>query len=187
MSNPARCLLGVFLIVGFSTGGARSDEKAKEQVPLPKPQELKVLNRFLGTWDTDMVAKQAAWTPKEVKSKGVSTFEWMLDGRFMSSKSKSGEPDKIESFQLMTYHPGEKKYFLWFFDSNGAVSEANGTWDADNQTLTWKSEIDENLSSLNLVRFTDRETIDWTMTVRDKTNKVYLDLRGKMKRRKKEE
>jgi hypothetical protein len=187
MSNLVRGLLGVSLFMGFTIAPARSDEKAKEQVPPPKPQELKVLNRFLGTWDTDMVAKKSEWTPKEVNSKGMSKFEWMLDGRFMSSQSKSTGPDKVESFQLMTYHPGDKKFFLWFFDSNGMVSEAQGQWDADNQILTWKSDIDENLASTNQVRFTDRETIDWTMMVKDKTGKVYLDLRGKMKRRKKEE
>lgn len=180
-------VLGLSVAIGSSAVGRAQDKEPKENVPPPKPVELKVLNRFLGAWETDVTSKQAEWTPKEFQSKGVSSFEWMLDGRFMKNISKAVAPEKAESFQLMTYNPVAKKYFMWFFDSSGAVSEADGTWDAENATLTWLSQPDENLTAVNRIRFVDKDNIAWTMLIKDKNNKIYLDLRGKMKRKKEKE
>ena len=174
--------LGVLVVC--SSALAQDKEKEKEPVPPPKPAELKILNRFLGEWETEVVSKPAEWTPKEFQSKGTSKFEWMLDGRFMRNSSKAVAPEKAESFQLMTYNPVAKKYFMWFFDSSGTVSDAEGTWDAENATLTWNSQPDENLTAVNRIRFSDKDNIVWTMLIRDKNNKIYLDLRGKMKRKK---
>lgn len=179
-----RGLWAVVLGVLVLSASGRAQDKDKEPVPPPKPAELKILNRFLGNWDTEVVSKPAEWSPKEFTSKGVSSFEWMLDGRFMKNSSKAVAPEKAESFQLMTYNPVAKKYFMWFFDSSGTVSEAEGTWDAENATLTWTSQPDENLTAVNRIRFTDKDSIAWTMLIRDKNNKIYLDLRGKMARKK---
>ncbi len=181
-----RAALAVALLIVLAPQGEAGDDKEKgeEIVPPPKPPELKVLNRFLGTWDTELVSKPAAWSPKETKSQGVSTFTWTLDGRFLRSVGKSVPPEKAESMQMMTYDPVRKEFYMWFFDSFGTFSESAGQWDADNQVLTWKAEPDEKLTSINRVQFVDKNTVQWTMTIKDKENKLYLDLRGKMQRRK---
>jgi hypothetical protein len=176
-------LILAVLVAGSSLSRAQ-DKDTKEPIAPPKPPELKVLNRFLGNWDTDVTSKKAEWNPKEFQSKGTSSFEWVLDGHFMKNVSKAVAPEKAESFQLITYNPAAKKYFMWFFDSTGAVSEAEGTWDAENATLTWTSMADEKLAVTNRIRFVDKDTIAWTMLIKDKDNKVYLDLRGKMTRKK---
>src|SRR5436309_3305946 len=56
-------------IIGLLVSASLCDE-AKAQGP-PKPPELKVLEKFVGTWDSETVAKPAEWTPKGVKTKGT--------------------------------------------------------------------------------------------------------------------
>jgi hypothetical protein len=45
----------------------------------PKPPEIKVLEKFVGTWDCEMVMKPAGWTPKEVREKSVEVNEIVSD------------------------------------------------------------------------------------------------------------
>ena len=58
----------------------------------PKPPELKVLEKFVGTWDCEIVTKPALWTPKESRMKAVEVNEMALDGWFLHGCSKT--PDR---------------------------------------------------------------------------------------------
>lgn len=49
----------------------------------PKPPELKVLERLIGTWDATAVFKVAEWTPNEVRTTSKVTRQWVLNGRFI--------------------------------------------------------------------------------------------------------
>jgi uncharacterized protein DUF1579 len=181
-------LWGVAVVAAVLAGSAAAqpdkEQKGEEPVAPPRPPEMKVLDRFLGTWTTEIVNRPVDGTQKEVKSHGISKFEWALDGRFLRCVGKAAPPEKGESLQLMTFNPGRKEYYMWFFDSFGSVSEAAGKWDDESKTLTWQGEPEENLVSLNRIRFVDKDTIQWVMTIKDKNNKLYLDVHGKMTRRK---
>ena len=48
-----------------------------------KPAELKVLERFVGEWETVALSKPSLLAPKEFSTKGTMTREWVLDGRFV--------------------------------------------------------------------------------------------------------
>jgi len=73
----------------------------------PKPPELKVLEKFVGTWDCEIVTKPAAWTPSEKREKAVEINEIAWDGWFLHGCSKT--PDgKILAILMNTYDPVRK-------------------------------------------------------------------------------
>lgn len=64
--NHALLLLATMLLIA-------ADKKA-EQGP-PRPPELAVLERFVGTWDEEVTSKATEQNPKETKTTGVTTNE----------------------------------------------------------------------------------------------------------------
>src|SRR5947208_636517 len=92
--------------------------------PPAKPPELKVLERFIGKWQFEMISKPAEWTPKEARLIGTSTNEWGLDGWFQHHKTKYDQG--TESIEVLTYDPRKKSFRIWSFDSNGFANEMTG-------------------------------------------------------------
>jgi hypothetical protein len=148
----------------------------------PKPPELKVLDRYLGTWDTETVNKVAEWNPKEMRIAARFTNEWVLDGRFMQMKGKSSTG--VESLQMRTYDPQEKRYRAWVFDSKGTAATSRGTWDEETKTLTWKGDLGDGITATNSVRFVGTDAIEWRLVARNDEGKVFMDMEGKFRRRK---
>jgi hypothetical protein len=180
----SRALLWTLALLILATFHAPAIADKDKDGPPPKPSELKVLDRFLGTWDLELVSKVTEVNPKETKSTSTATFEWILDGRFMRVTGKTLTPEKIESLQMMSYNPAGKQFYGWFFDSQGSVNEVAGQWDEDTKTMTWQAPVEENVTMTNRLRFTDKNTIVWTMITKDNNNKIYVDVRGKMTRKK---
>jgi hypothetical protein len=182
-----RLLGGVLgLLVALSIGpSVPAANEPKENLPIPKPPQLKVLEKFVGTWNIESLAKPTEAVPRETRSKGVLTSEWTLDGWFLRSTSKT-EPGSISVMQLISYNSGRKEYYTWLFDSMGFISEMEGQWDEDTDTLTWKAEPAENVTTTQKIHFVNKDTIEWTLITKDKDGKIYLNVSGKMTRKKKE-
>ncbi|MFM7564509.1 MAG: carbohydrate binding domain-containing protein, partial [Planctomycetota bacterium] len=51
-----------------------------------RPAEFQVLERRLGTWDTEQTIKPGAWVPGGNKSNGSEIVEWTLDQKFIQTK-----------------------------------------------------------------------------------------------------
>src|SRR5207247_716009 len=102
------------LVMSLFAPEGRSDEQ-----PPPKPPELKVLERFAGTWNSTSHSKVAEWTPKETKTTGAATSAWILGGRFLQAKGTDSLPN--EFIAQWTYDVHMKAYRMWYFDSLGAA------------------------------------------------------------------
>lgn len=150
-----------------------------------RPAEFKVLERFVGSWDTEAISRRAEWTPKETRITGTTKMEWVLGGRFVQSNGHS-DPGGLQDIQMMTYDAGRKHYRHWHFDSqgNGSDISASGQWDEAAKTLTWKTELADGISMTNKVQFLDKDTCKWVLVAKDKGGKVYLDMEGKLTRSK---
>ena len=72
-----------------------------------KPPELKVLERFVGTWDCEVVIKPAVWTPTEKREKSVEVNEMSLDGWFLHGSSKT-TAGKTNAILMNTYDPARR-------------------------------------------------------------------------------
>jgi hypothetical protein len=98
----------------------------------------------------------------------------------MRGKSSTG----VESLQMRTYDPQEKRYRAWVFDSTGTAATSKGTWDEATMTLTWKGDLGDGISATNTVRFVGRDAIEWSLVARHDGGKVFMDMEGKFSRRK---
>lgn len=180
-------LLGLVLgtLVAWALPLCAGQREAKADQGADKPAELKVLERFVGTWDTETRSRRAEWTPKETRTTGTTKMEWVLGGRFIQSKGHS-DPGGLQDIQMMTYDAGRKQYRHWHFDSLGTGSEssASGQWDEGAKTLTWKAELVDGITMTNKVQFLDKDTYKWALVAKDKGGKVYLEMEGKLTRRK---
>ena len=100
----------------------------------PKPPELKILEKFAGTWDCEVVAKPAEWTSQESRGKAVEVNEMAMDGWFLHGCSKTVD-GKTVAVLMNTYDPVRKTYHFWRFADRGC-EELDGRWDEATSTLT---------------------------------------------------
>jgi Protein of unknown function (DUF1579) len=181
-SLPMRMNAMLAIGVAASVWAATRAEEKKEPLA-PQSPELKVLERFVGTWEVETKVVTSEGKPKDVQLKGVATVEWILGGRFLEFRIRS-KPGPLEDLQLTTYDAAKKTYRHWYFSSEGVADESTGKWDEEGNTMTWKADFDDGKTLVNTIRFTDRDTQAWKLVVKDRANKVVTEMQGKMTRRK---
>lgn len=156
---------------------AISDDGPTKDVP-----ELQVLSNYVGDWDVAITSKDSPFL------KGKSSAKWILNGRFVqqtgSLKSEDGSA-KLEITTLMTYDQTQKTYKMWLFVSNGAVSEATGTWDPKTRTMTsTQRNGDGDNTTKTVARFADGGVEHWSITATSPNGKVLSAIEGVNTRRK---
>lgn len=150
----------------------------RSEGPATDPVELKSLDRMVGKWSDEGVAKLAVWTPEETRFKSDSEKFWTLGGKCILQQSN-------DAVFLTTYSVVEKAVKMWHLNAAGYVHEWTGQWDDEN-SLTLKSDLDGNptVSSELKQKFVGNDTTTWTAIATDKEGKVYHHLEGTSKRRK---
>ena len=145
-----------------------------------KPNELKVLERLLGTWNSESVNRVAEWTPVEARAKGVLAREWVLGGRFLQEKGNHSNGDSVVMF---SFDDEKKLYRSWFFHSDGNTTETKGQWDEGTLTFTFVSDLN-GMKNTSTIKFIDKDTHIWTAVVKDSKGTVFYNGEGKCTRRK---
>lgn len=170
-------------VVSFAlvAGCAMLPSPAATQPPA-KPPELKILDKYAGTWKFEGVESPAEWTPKEVRYNGITVNQWVLDGWFQHHKVTFG--DGREGIDIITYDPRKKVFRQWNFMSLGLYSESLGTWDEQTQTLTFKSDLGDGFGAVSTMKFLDKDNREATLIVTDVQGKVYLSSMSKLTRQK---
>jgi hypothetical protein len=149
----------------------------------PKPPELKVLEKFVGTWDCEVVVKPAAWTPKESRDKTVEVNELALDGWFLHGNSKTRD-GRTNAILMNTYDPVQKKYRIWRFTPGGSCEELSGQWEEATTTLTITTDVGNGITSKAAFHVIDKDRREYHVLAKDGDGKVYLDIHGTVTRRK---
>jgi hypothetical protein len=139
------------------------------------PPEMKVLERYVGTWKKDDTIKIA--DGPEITSTGFATHKLVLGGRFLESTSVSN-PGEHQVLQLSIYDDKQRIYRSWYFDSNGQTSEWKGTWDNDSKTWTQTANLGHGHTATSTFRFVDDATIASSLTGRRSDGKVSVEIRG---------
>ena len=148
----------------------------------PKPVELKVLEKFEGTWDCEIVTKPAVWTPTERRDKAVEVNEMTADGWFLHGCSKT--PDGKTALVMMnTYDPVRKKFHFWRFAGRGC-EELDGQWDEATSTLTIPTDHGNGITTKAAFHVIDKDHREYHIAAKDAEGKVYLDIHGTVTRRK---
>jgi hypothetical protein len=176
-------LAALFLGLCLATASQRSAAGDKDKERPTVPPEMKVLEKRVGDWTTTTRIKPAEWTPEAVESKGVEKIELVMHGRFIQGKVRT-QPADVEAIWLGTYDPAQKAYRLWYFSSQGDIVETSGKWDAKTNTMTWTNNPQPGITAIARWRFPTADTFEWDLVAKDRSGKVYLDMEGKLRRRK---
>jgi hypothetical protein len=148
-----------------------------------KPPELKVLERFVGTWNVEAVTKPAVWTPTEKREKCVEYNEMVLDGWFLHGSSKSAD-GKTSAIVMNTYDPVNKEYRIRRFTSGGLCDELTGQWDESTSTLTVRGDLGHGITLNAAFHLTDEDHREYHVVAKDGEGKVYFDVQATVTRRK---
>jgi hypothetical protein len=137
-----------------------------------KPPELKVLERFVGIWDCEIITKAAVWTPDEKREKAVEVNEMALDGWFLHGCSKTRDGKTI-AVLMNTYDPAKKKYRIWRF-AGRSCEELIGSWDEKTSTMTITAEAGHGIATKAEFRIIDQDHREYRVLAKDGDGKVYL-------------
>ena len=162
-----------------TSGSATSRKTTKTQ----QSQELIVLQRFIGSWQWQVVSRPAD-TSKSFALAFTDKVEWILRGRMIEHKM-TWSPGNAHGLSLVTYDAEKREYREWHFESNGSIprGENGGKWDESTQTLSLNGADPDGATTAQTLRFIDSDTIDWAMVSRDHTGEVVLKMDGRGKRR----
>lgn len=141
----------------------------------PRSAELQVLDYLIGDWETVVTVKETG-----AKSTSIQSRKWSREGKFVLSEELD-LATKRESHFLVTYDPTARQYRACFMNE-GATVPLLGTWDANSQTMTWKS-ADVAFKHEGVQRRVSQDLVEWTMTVTSPEGQVVLDLSAKQTRR----
>jgi hypothetical protein len=170
----------VFLMMPWVALAADS-AKGHTAQPGALPVELKVIEKWRGTWDVKATRRHPQ-PAGEVTY--VETFDWTLDGRYLRSET-SKKSDGSKSMSMFWYDVFTKTYRFMYFDSLGlAVELPPPIWSENTQTMEWKASLFAPVSYAALATFTDPNTIRWKSLWKDWKGTAILDLEGTSFRRK---
>lgn len=126
----------------------------------PQPAR-QVLERFVGTWRTEVRIRYGGPPARELRASGRAEGREILDGRYIEFRSRTFD-GKNSDLQIMTYDPKSSSYRQWVFDADGYHHDAVGHWDATSSTLTWKGEKGDTLFSIT-DRWTSVDRLQWRL------------------------
>ena len=170
--------------VGTCLLGALSGEAQEATITQQSP-ELKVLQRFVGSWQQQVLINTAEWISERLTMTATVTADWILSGRMVENKGVYS-PGGMRFLVIVAYDAENKEYRQWCFDSHGTIprgDESRGKWDETTQTFTWLSSTSDGGTQTQTHRFIDKDAFEWTLVRKDRNGKVYLDIEAKSKRK----
>ena len=134
MRNRATSILAVAVISTSMISLAEGQDTAPR-----KSQELKVLNRYVGTWLHEATLLPSKSTPKKTTRRATEQTEWTLDDSFLMNRAVN-ETDGLKSFSFFTVNRSDRMtYPFWYFGSSGGIGHLKGMWDEASKTMTFSS------------------------------------------------
>jgi len=170
------------IVVAIVAMAAVAAEDAATTKPAERSAEQKVLDRFLGNWQGTKTVHKTKWNPKEFRQTDTSSRVRILGGHFIQNKSEAS--DGTTSLALTTYDVQRKCYRMWYFNSLGVAIEAQGKWDGETKTSTWRSDQGNGLSTVGKGRFLDDNTVKWSWVTKDSEGEISFHIEGKYTRAK---
>lgn len=143
--------------------------------------EMRVLDRYLGAWESEVVIRPSQWIPKQKERRETKNVEWILDNRFQQLASRS---DEHETREIHRYDKHSKMYQKWTFDSDGGTGYWTGVWSARSATMTWTLDFGV-IKGTMIDRFLDEDIYETTLIIKDSEGKLLLDVQAECLRLKK--
>ena len=141
-----------------------------------KAPALLVLDRYLGTWDSEVTNTITGEVSKTTQSR-----TWSKKGTFVISEDFDHTAG-LEAFFLMTYDPGQKKYRTCFINNYDTVP-ITGIWDEATKTMILDGKTSWGTTVKGTHRFLDKDNTKWNLVYKDAQGKVVLKLSAKQTKR----
>ena len=139
-----------------------------------------VLSKWIGSWESNIVTKPAAWTLRGDVVSGARKTEWILHGQFQQMSGILGEHEILE---VQCFDHGSSRFHKWTFNSDGATSFWTGNWSGESSTMTWTYvDFGLGLEGEAKDRFIGSGKYESTMVLRDGTGNTLMDIRSKHRR-----
>lgn len=155
LKNLLAASLALFLFLCPANAQESPSEEVPGWVQIHTPGEAhRKMDIFEGTWKTSMRIWMAGPDQEPNVSKGQSTFQWILDGRFMEEKAESNMSLPSDDGKMVAvpfagrgvlgYDNVRKQYVNTWMDTLGThIAYNKGHLSADGKTLTLYGEMDE--------------------------------------------
>ncbi len=138
-----------------------------------KSSEIKVLDRWVGSWKSNVVAEPSAWILRGMKRVETRKVGWILNYQFQQTTIHS---DDEESREIHCYNPKKKTYQKWTFNSKGENSYWSGRWNQKTKEMTWKLEFVEGFLKGTMVdHFLTPDEYETTIVIEDMRGNVLVD------------
>jgi len=167
--NAARLIVTAALFA-FALSCMAADEKS---------DELKVLDRYIGTWDGQITMT----APEQKTSTESNTTTWAIGGKYLQVKSTT-KLDDTEAMHLVTYDQQKQTYRYYWFNSAGLTFTSNGTWDEAKKTFTWDGQIEDGVTLKMTDHFLDDKTRDMHVVVKGGNGDTVFEVTVKFTKRK---
>lgn len=169
-------------IIPFVLAAAVASHAFADDEPKRSP-ELQVLNRFVGTWDLDVML-----TPSEGDATTEKTSEvrkWSLGGNFVHFQNPRTGSDNAPGFHMLVTYDARTKSYPGILTTGADRSLVNGTWDEENKTMTFTGTFSRGGSFDFKNRFLDNGNIKKSGVIKDASGKTVLKRSDMQVRRKK--
>ena len=167
--------LGLVLMATLSTAFV-----ADPAEPEPQARGKEVLSKWIGSWESDIVIKPAAWTLRGGEVSGATETEWILHDQFQQMSGSLGEHETLE---IQRFDRRSNRFHKWTFNSDGATSFWTGNWSEESSTMTWTYvDFGLGLGGETSDRFIGGGKYESTMVLRDGTGNTLMDIRSKHRR-----
>ncbi|MDP6557798.1 MAG: DUF1579 family protein [Pirellulaceae bacterium] len=171
-------------LLAFNTDNLPSNFEA--QYGRTVSQQSRVLDRWLGQWESRTTYQPTEAYPRAGTTIGVTNAAKILDNRFVQLYRASEAVDK-EALSLITYDEKAAAYRLWVFLSSGAAYEYTGQWDETTSTLTLQIVPPKpGVTGTSIARFSDADAVETNLIVKDPAGVVARDVTDVMIRKSKQ-
>jgi hypothetical protein len=146
-------------------GGLLGSVRSQADEPKTKSTELKVLDRFVGTWQGTAVLTDA--NAKETTTEDDATMRWVLGNSYIE--------DKIGDtlYGLWTYDKDEELYRCWYFmPETHKPAVFTMKWNEEDTSFSGKAELGNSVMMTTSHNFIGDDKFEWSAVVKDASGKV---------------
>ena len=159
----------------------RAPKKTPAQTP--KSPELKVLDRFVGSFRDELVTRQA--NGDEEESTGTGVAKWSLQGQYLEQRATDSD-GKQTALHLWTYDSDAGVYTSWTFFSNlPKPASSTWRWNESKKTFAGKGDLGNGITMQITLWRTGKDRFEFTATTKDASGNVLGETKGKAFRKKK--
>jgi hypothetical protein len=159
-----------------------ADGADKPPPPPEKPAELKIMEKWVGEWESTNTTTVLNGEPADITIKGPRTRKWGLGGWFIVETGKNDDGSEVHV--MFTFDQNARQFKMWYFDSRGTAADSLGTWNEATRTLSWSKDHGNGITQAGWSRFVDDNTQEWKSSVKDASGKVLWEGGGKLTRKK---